>query len=114
LAYQFRRDENPLHLNIQHLHNSLQTLLLLLLRDVITYAASLLQPLLRLAIVRGSLGSIGTVFRVLWRVDQRWDAGQVGPFSYNKIFEIFLKTSAPLSLMTTYRMSLISAGSISL
>ncbi len=27
---------------------------------------------------------------------------------------IFLKTFAPLSLMTTYRMSLISAGSISL
>ncbi len=27
---------------------------------------------------------------------------------------IFLKTSAPFSVMTTYRMSLISAGSISL
>jgi hypothetical protein len=36
LTYQFRGDENPLHLNIQHLHHSLQTLLLLLLRDVIT------------------------------------------------------------------------------
>jgi hypothetical protein len=28
--------------------------------------------------------------------------------------QIFLKTSSPLSLMTTYQMSLISAGSISL
>jgi hypothetical protein len=100
LTYQFRGDENPLHLNIQHLHNSLQTLLLLLLlRDVITYQlaaasrASLLQPLLlRLATVRGSLGSIGTVFSVLRRVDQRWDAGEVGPFSYNKIFKIFALT----------------------
>jgi hypothetical protein len=104
LTYQFRGDENPLHLNIQHLHNSFQTLLILLLRDVITYQlaaasrTSLFQPLLRLATVRGSLRSIGTVFSVLWRVDQRRDAGQVGPFGYNKIFKIFLKKTPRLSL----------------
>jgi hypothetical protein len=33
---------------------------------------------------------------------------------FQRAVVIFLKTSAPLSLMTTYRMSLISAGSISL